>query len=107
MITNPKKLRQRIRWLRKREKELLNRIYGPRYPHENGCTFVGHIGSWDAYIHTERNHVIMISKQHYLDFPIKRVQATPEAFPLEICALALFEKQQEKSDYTLGLVHTS
>lgn len=107
MITSPKKLRQRIRWLRKREKELLGRVYGPRYPHEEGLTFIGHIGEWDAYIHLDQNRIIMISKQDYVNYPIKRIHSTPGDFPLELCALALFEEQQKESDLTLELAHTS
>ena len=97
---DPTKLRKRIQWLRRRELELLGRVFGPRYDVPDldvafNARFIGHIGDWDGYFVSEFTNcqVWLIKHTERAIVPLSCVKRDPATYPLHTAVLELASSQ--------------
>jgi hypothetical protein len=97
---DPTKLRKRVQWLRRRELELLGRVFGPRYELDEtlNARFIGHIGDWDSYFVSEFTNcqVWLVKHTERAIVPLSCIKAQPAIYPLHAAVLELASLQAKE-----------
>ena len=94
-------LRHRIKWLRRREKHLQTRAFGPRYKftHED-AHFIGHIGHFDAYIvdYGDNDRELWLIASNNIEMvPEDLVTSHTGQYPLHRAILVLEKLQKQET----------